>query len=522
MKVIAVLSLGLGLFSSVLAGSFSNPTCASGRHSIVHLFEWRWTDIAQECERFLGPYGYCGVQISPPSENRVVTNPNRPWWERYQPVSYKLVTRSGTEAELKDMIDRCNRVNVRIFADVVVNHMTGVGGSGTGTGGTYYDAGKLSYPGVPFSSWDFNDGAQCHTGDLNIHNYQNAEEVRNCRLVNLADLKLSKDYVRDKIAEFLNHLIDLGVGGFRFDAAKHMWPGDLFNIVSRLHNLNTRYFTSGTRPFAYQEVIDQGGEPIKATEYVRSGRVTDFIYGIKLSQVMRKQNQAKWLKTWGEAWGMPNTNDAVVFIDNHDNQRGHGGGGGVLTHFEPRPYKLATAFMLAHPYGFTRIMSSYNWNRNFVNGEDHNNWEGPPHNGDMSTKHVKINADLTCGDGWVCEHRWRQIYNMVAFRNVVMGTNLHHWWDNGNYQIAFARGNKGFFILNLEGSTLDRTLQTGLPQGTYCDIITGNYINGQCTGGTINVGSDGNAHFHINGNSDDPMIGIHIGAKIGSQAKVTT
>ncbi|KAJ8322270.1 hypothetical protein KUTeg_000741 [Tegillarca granosa] len=421
------------------------------------MFEWRWTDIAQECERFLGPYGYCGVQ----------------------PVSYKLVTRSGTEAELKDMIDRCNRVNVRIFADVVVNHMTGVGGSGTGTGGTYYDAGKLSYPGVPFSSWDFNDGAQCHTGDLNIHNYQNAEEVRNCRLVNLADLKLSKDYVRDKIAEFLNHLIDLGVGGFRFDAAKHMWPGDLLNIVSRLHNLNTRYFTSGTRPFAYQEVIDQGGEPIKATEYVRSGRVTDFIYGIKLSQVMRKQNQAKWLKTWGEAWGMPNTNDAVVFIDNHDNQRGHGGGGGVLTHFEPRPYKLATAFI------------------NFVNGEDHNNWEGPPHNGDMSTKHV-------------CEHRWRQIYNMVAFRNVVMGTNLHHWWDNGNYQIAFARGNKGFFILNLEGSTLDRTLQTGLPQGTYCDIITGNYINGQCTGGTINVGSDGNAHFHINGNSDDPMIGIHI------------
>jgi hypothetical protein len=39
------------------------------------------------------------------------------------------------------------------------------------------------------------------------------------------------------------------------------------------------------------------------------------------------QNQAKYLKNWGAAWGMPASTDAVVFIDNHDNQRGHGGGG---------------------------------------------------------------------------------------------------------------------------------------------------------------------------------------------------
>lgn len=42
---------------------------------------------------------------------------------------------------------------------------------------------------------------------------------------------------------------------------------------------------------------------------------------------IRHNNQAKWLKTWGERWGMMNTNDVVVFLDNHDNQRGDGGGG---------------------------------------------------------------------------------------------------------------------------------------------------------------------------------------------------
>ncbi|KAL0200407.1 hypothetical protein M9458_003594, partial [Cirrhinus mrigala] len=33
-----------------------------GRTAIVHLFEWRWADIAAECERYLGPNGFGGVQ----------------------------------------------------------------------------------------------------------------------------------------------------------------------------------------------------------------------------------------------------------------------------------------------------------------------------------------------------------------------------------------------------------------------------------------------------------------------------
>ena len=35
----------------------------SRRQVIVHLFEWQWNDIAAECEDYLGPAGYCGVQV---------------------------------------------------------------------------------------------------------------------------------------------------------------------------------------------------------------------------------------------------------------------------------------------------------------------------------------------------------------------------------------------------------------------------------------------------------------------------
>ncbi|MEW8627064.1 MAG: hypothetical protein AB2551_15025 [Candidatus Thiodiazotropha sp.] len=66
----------------------------------------------------------------------------------------------------------------------------------------------------------------------------------------------------------------------------------------------------------------------------------------------------------------------VTFIDNHDNQRGNGGGGKVFAHkggngrnygirnYLPA-YRLANIFMLAVPYGYPKVMSSYA----FGNGE---------------------------------------------------------------------------------------------------------------------------------------------------------
>jgi len=64
-----------------------------------------------------------------------------------------------------------------------------------------------------------------------------------------------------KIIDYMNDLIDLGVAGFRVDASKHMWPGDLEVIFDSLHDLSTsKGFSAGSRPFIYQEVIDQNGE----------------------------------------------------------------------------------------------------------------------------------------------------------------------------------------------------------------------------------------------------------------------
>ncbi|KTF92859.1 hypothetical protein cypCar_00006775 [Cyprinus carpio] len=404
-----------------------NPNTRDGKTAIVHLFEWRWTDIAAECERYLGPNGFGGVQVN-------------------------------------------------IYVDAVINHMCGAGG-GAGTHsscGSYFDANRKDFPTVPYSNLDFNDG-KCNTGSGNIENYQDINQVRNCRLVGLLDLALEKDYVRGKVADYMNKLIDMGVAGFRVDACKHMWPGDLSAVYGRLNNLNTKWFSSGSRPFIFQEVIDLGGEPITSGEYTGVGRVTEFKYGAKLGNIIRKWNGEKlsYVKNWGEGWGFMPSDKALVFVDNHDNQRGHGAGGAsIVTFWDARLYKMAVAFMLAHPYGFTRVMSSYRWDRNIVNGQDQNDWQGPPSNGNGSTKPVPINPDSTCGDGWVCEHRWRQI------------------------------------------KELNETLNTGLPGGTYCDVISGQKESGRCSGKEVVVGGDGRATFRISNQEEDPFIAIHADSKL--------
>merc|ERR1719478_482221 len=109
------LSLVLLLFPALCTAAF-NATAAP---TFVHLFEWSWSDVATECEQWLGPQGFDAVQVSPPMEH--ISGDQ--WWTRYQPTSYQIISRSGDRAGFKDMVSRCRAAGVAIYADAVINHM---------------------------------------------------------------------------------------------------------------------------------------------------------------------------------------------------------------------------------------------------------------------------------------------------------------------------------------------------------------------------------------------------------------
>ncbi len=489
--VVLLFGLVLGLLASPLAAQTPPRTV------MVHLFEWKWSDIAEECEEFLGPYGFSAVQVSPPQEHAVVAG--YPWWQRYQPVSYQIESRSGTRAEFADMVSRCAAVGVDVYVDAIINHMTGEEGSATGSNGSSYS--HYDYPGT-YAWWDFH---YCGlNGNNDIQNYGDRWEVQNCELLNVADLDTGAGYVRQRLADYLNDLVGLGVKGFRIDAAKHMDSGDIAAVLAGV--------TGG--PYVYQEVIDQGGEPITAAEYFQNGDVTEFKYGQDLGNTFRTGLLA-WFNganQFGEGWGFMASDKAVAFVDNHDNQRGHGGSGNVITYKDGSLYDLANVFMLAWPYGYPRVMSSYDFS---------DSDQGPPSDAGGNTLDVhNPDGTVNCfGSQWQCEHRWRPIANMVAFRNhTASDFYVSNWWTNGGNQIAFGRGDKGFVVLNKESYSLNQTLQTGMPAGEYCNVIAGDFDGSSCSGPTITVNGDGTASFSV---ASWDAAAIHAGAKLNGPSQVT-
>lgn len=347
---------------------------------------------------------------------------------RYQPISYILTTRSGNEADFLDMSRRCNAVGVRIYIDILPNHMAADNSNAVGTAGNPADPAQRQFPAVPYGPGDFNP--RC-----SIYDWNDPVEIRNCELVGLHDLNQGVEWVRAKLVGFMDHLVELGVAGFRVDAAKHMWPSDLEVIYGRVRNLNTHFgFAAGARPYMYQEVIDLGGGNGFRYEYTPLGAVTEFMYSMNIGKAFKGREQLRWLWNFGPAWDMLPGEFALVFVDNHDNQREGAGGDNVLNYKQAKQYKMATAFTLAWNYGTIRLMSSF--------GFDHHD-EGPPMDSSERIISPTINADNSCGNGWICEHRWRQIANMVSFANQVKGTGVNDWWDNGNNKIAFCRGDQG-------------------------------------------------------------------------------
>lgn len=421
-----VTSVGLGL-------TLSLPFHTAQAGTFVHLFEWKWSDVANECEQFLGPNGYSAVQVSPPQEHIQ----GDAWWTRYQPVSYQLQSRSGDASQFADMVSRCNASGVDVYVDAVINHTAN--GTGTGTAGSGYSSDSLAYP--VYSSNDFHQECSINGSDYS----SDAWRVRNCRLVGLPDLDTGSNYVRNTLAGYLNQLTSLGVKGIRVDAAKHMSPDDIVAIINQVED----------PLYVFQEVIDLGGEAVSATEYTGTSDVTEFRYSAAIGDVFKNQRLAN-LSAFGESWGFLSGGDAVVFTDNHDNQRGHGAGGSnVVTYRDGELYNLANVFMLAWPYGYPKVMSSYA----FSDSE-----QGPP------TGTVYQDGSAQCGSAWVCEHRWESIANMVGFRADTDGEGVNNWWDNGNNQIAFSRGNRGFVAINREGGSLSRTFNTGLADGHYRNV----------------------------------------------------
>ncbi|WP_307795086.1 carbohydrate-binding module family 20 domain-containing protein [Actinacidiphila acididurans] len=442
---------------------------------IANLFEWNWPSVAQECTDVLGPKGYGAVQVAPPEDSIRIGGAPHAWWDVYQPVGYDLNSRMGTEAQFKDMVTACHTAGVKVYSDVVLNHMAGADQSSTDSyGGDTFSTGAQSYSQVPYSSADFHQyPANCPNSGMAINDWNNQTQVQECDLSNLEDLYSESDDVRTKEAAYLNKLIGYGVDGFRVDAAKHINQNDFANIESRL---NTTLW--GQRPYILQEVFPGSGGNLAPSAFEANGSVIGFDYADTLKSQF--QGNIAGLKTFGSSGLEPSAKEGAM-VTNHDTERD----GSTLSYKNGSQYTLATEFMLARGYGTPSVYSGFA----FANRDD-----SPP----ADSSGFVTRTD--CGSGaWVCTDRVRGIANMVDWHNAAAGQSVANWWDNGNNAIAFSRGSTAWIALNNSGAAVTQTFSTGLAAGTYCDIIHGDISSsGTCGGPTVTVDAAGKATVTVN------------------------
>lgn len=472
--------------ATILAGAVvaSSPAIASAgvkssqkttqKGVIVTAFQQNWKSIAKECKKTYGPEGVKYVQVSPPQDHIKGDQ----WWTSYQPVSYKLNSKLGTEDEFKKMITTCKASGVGIIADAVINHTTGFANKDTlGVGGSKYDAANQSFPDAGYTKDDF------HKSTENISTYRKAEIVWTHRLVGLLDLDTSNPHVQKTLGEYFAYMLKLGVAGFRVDAAKHMSPQDVKGIKAAAAE------AAGTTPDKIWWMQETIGFPeqdprIQPDQYLQTGEVNEFEYSYRLRNYF-----------YGSIENLKHITDklipskkAAIFVTNWDTERDNASR--VLTYKDGKKYELANAFMLAYPYGTPNVFSGYEFTKRD---------EGAPGATQTSIPDVSCAKDSK----WQCAQRLTSIRGMIGFYNAVRGTKVTNWQDDDDNNVAFSRGNKGFLAINNTEKPQKVSYKTDLPDGEYCNV----YESKDCTK-TVSV-SGGKVETTINAES---AVALHANA----------
>jgi len=445
------------------------------------------------------------VQVSPPTEH--VLGPY--WYTRYQPVSYRLDSRSGSEQEFIHMVSECHNAGVSVLVDAVINHMAGPyvfwpekdigkecdgqgdkftechGWNGTRFGSRLFQHGDVQYSREEFHHYQGNILSNCV-----IPPFYNNRHL--CDLSALPDLDTEQLKVQRKLKTYLGRLYEIGVTMFRIDAAMCLYPASLGELLQDmpLDYLYQEY---------YAELFNLETHTMK--DALDISPVTDFNIGWQMADILFDyQRDGKWVSredSFGEllnlgkpgryADGILKVSRGLQFLDNHDQQRerwkpeylAKGPPNATCDwdgeQIKPcRPiykhglmYNLAQLFLLAWPRGDSvQIMSSFAW-KTFKEGPPGTNtklhrgggptpvWrDGQPAGCRKrpSTSPVEPVYDNDTTRPWVCEHRWEGVAGLVRLRKSFgqgqeVRAQLTNTYSKGPH-VAFGLGDVAFVALH--------------------------------------------------------------------------
>ncbi|BFM12574.1 alpha-amylase family protein [Simiduia litorea] len=384
---------------------------------ILHAFNWTYTDVKNKATE-ISNLGYKAVLVAPPLKS---SKTGCQWWQRYQPQDWRVIDHClGNKESFVAMINALNAKGVVVYADIVLNHMANERNGATDFPGsaalndyannrTYWNKQTLfgNLDNGLLSGWDFHE-AKC------INDYNNVWQVQNWRLCGaypdkgLPDLD-PNNYVVETQRSYLQGLKNLGVKGFRVDAAKHMTNWHINQIFTAtikqgMHVFGEVITGGGTNTSDYQNYL---GPYLNGTDHDA--------YDFPLLNAMRNALQPSGsMATLDNPYSNGNAlagDRAVTMPITHDIPTNDGFRYLIMNTTDEH---LAYAYVLGRKDGAPMVFSD-------KTGTDNNRW--------------------------VDDYKQSDIKAMVKFHNRVKGQGQESVWAD-NCVVAFRRGKEGVVGIN--------------------------------------------------------------------------
>lgn len=240
--------------------------------TILHAWNWSMDNIITQLDE-IKKAGYTAIQTSPmqPQKDYYPNGSYKDqWWKLYQPLGFSIAQNNhslGNKQDLANLCEEADKRDIKIIVDIVSNHLAG------GTTKSFHSDVQKYEP-------DIYSNHLLHGNDFYVDD-SSIEKVTKGNLGGYPDLQTESPVVQNRVLSLLKEYVDIGVDGFRFDAAKHIETDEDGEYSSNyweyvIGGINDYAKSLGVdQPFVYGEILNTVGEGRTYEAYTKRISITD-------------------------------------------------------------------------------------------------------------------------------------------------------------------------------------------------------------------------------------------------------
>lgn len=442
---------------ATLAGCASTTTVDRMTHNpdytntetILHVWSWNFPTIASNMKQ-IADAGFSMIQTSPVNacfspeggNIKILDEKEGNWYHYYQPVDWTIGNNIvGTKEEMQAMLDSAKVYGIRVLVDVLPNHTAF---DTTLVADQFYAAvggrEKMFHTNGMQGIRDYNDRTQC--------------TLEGCG--GLPDVNTENPLFQKYYMQFVNELLKMGVGGFRYDTAKHIGvhsdpvdteagvtENDFWDVATgRKSVLGVSLCVPYEDLFVYGEVLQDRNVP--EAEYASYFGQTASGYGWNLRKALEERSVNGLDLVYWHHSAAPEY--LTTWVESHDTYC-NANESAVLTDAQIRTgWVFLTARQNGTPLFYSRPMNSTR--ENFF-------------------------GDNILGARGNDEFFHPEVVAVNKFRKEMKGQKEDIQFSENGTVLLVNRGDKGAAAVCLSTEAQTISLPTGLPAGEYKDVVYG-------------------------------------------------